>query len=239
MTYSYEYPRPALTVDTVVFTIKDQDLKVLLIQRALAPFQDHWALPGGFVEVRDVSGAQGESVDAAAGRELEEETGISPRDAFLEQLYTFGQADRDPRGRTVTVAYYALVHHEVQIQSGTDAKDARWFSVTELPDLAFDHDHIVQVALQRIRGKLDYEPRIANSLVGAEFTQADFRQVHEVIKGVRYDKSNFSKRFKRMIEDGKLTLAPGKRATDGRPARLYRIGPGHDQPAGGAPRRRG
>jgi len=225
VTHSYQYPRPALTVDTVVFTIKNQDLRILLIQRAEAPFAGSWALPGGFVEVGEETGAQGEDIDKAARRELEEETGISEHDVFLEQLYTFGQPDRDPRGRTVTVAYYALVRNDVPIRSGSDAKAAQWFSATELPPLAFDHQHIVEVALQRIRGKLDYEPRIANSLVATEFTQAEFRQVHEVIKGIRYDKSNFSKRFKRMIEDGKLVDAPGKRATDGRPARLYRIVP--------------
>lgn len=225
MTHSYQYPRPALTVDTVVFTIKNQDLRVLLIQRAEAPFVGAWALPGGFVEVGEEPGAQGEGIDKAARRELGEETGISEHDVFLEQLYTFGQPDRDPRGRTVTVAYYALVRNDVPIRGGSDAKAARWFSATELPQLAFDHQHIIEVALQRIRGKLDYEPRIANSLVATEFTQAEFRQVHEVIKGIRYDKSNFSKRFKRMIEDGKLVDAPGKRATDGRPARLYRIVP--------------
>lgn len=218
----------------VVFTIQNQDLKILLIQRAEAPFTGCWALPGGFVEVGDGIGdgtgdraalAQGESIDHAAGRELEEETGISGPGVFLEQLYTFGQPGRDPRSRTITVAYYALVQSDVPIRSGSDARYTQWFSVTELPQLAFDHQHIVGVALQRIRGKLDYEPRIANSLVASEFTQAEFRQVHEVIKGMRYDRSNFNKRFKRMIEDGKLAEAPGKRATDGRPARLYRIVP--------------
>ena len=144
---------------------------------------------------------------------------------FLEQLYTFGAPGRDPRGRTITVAYYALVRADVRVQSGSDAVAALWHSLTELPSLAFDHHDIIEVALTRIRGKIDYEPRIAHSLVPTEFTQAELRQVHEVVKGVKYDKSNFSKRFKRMVEDGKLVPAPGKRATDGRPARLYRIAP--------------
>jgi 8-oxo-dGTP diphosphatase len=218
----YAFPRPALTVDMVVFTIRNQDLKVLLIERGGAPFRGGWALPGGFVDVDD-GPDQGESVDDAAWRELEEEVGLTRRDAFLEQLYTFGQPGRDPRGRTVTVAYYALVRADVPVRSGSDAADAQWFSVTELPELAFDHDHIVEVALQRIRGKIDYEPRIAHSMVPAEFTQAELRQVHETVKGVKYDRSNFSKRFKRMIEDGKLERAPGKRSTVGRPAQLFRI----------------
>ena len=143
MTHSYQYPRPALTVDTVVFTIKNQDLRILLIQRGEAPFAGTWALPGGFVEVGEKTNAQGEDIDKAARRELEEETGISEHDVFLEQLYTFGQPDRDPRGRTVTVAYYALVRNDVPIRSGSDAKAAQWFSATELPQLAFDHQHIV------------------------------------------------------------------------------------------------
>ncbi len=227
MSHSYDYPRPAVTVDTVVFTILHQDLKVLLIERAEAPFQGSWALPGGFVEVSD-TGDQGESIEDAARRELEEEAGIAAENVFLEQLYTFGQPGRDTRGRTITVAYYALVRCDVPIRSGSDARQAAWFSATELPALAFDHNAIVDAALQRIRGKLDYEPQIANSLVPAEFTQAELRQVHEVVRGVRYDQSNFGKRFKRMLENGKLAVAPGKRATDGRPARLYRIVPGSE-----------
>ena len=222
MSHSYEFPRPAVTVDTVVFTIRNQDLKVLLIRRSHDPEAGCWALPGGFVDVRD-DGDQGESIDQAARRELAEEAGLRGSSVFLEQLYTFGLPGRDPRGRTITVAYYALVHADVPLRSGSDATAAEWFSLSELPGLAFDHREIVEFAVARIRGKIDYEPRIANSLVPHEFTQAELRQVHEVVKGIRYDKSNFSKRFKRMLEDGKLIAAPGKRATDGRPAKLFRI----------------
>jgi 8-oxo-dGTP diphosphatase len=225
VSFGYEYARPQVTVDTVVFTIRNQDLKVLLIRRGNEPFVGSWALPGGFVEVSDHD-PQGESTDDAACRELEEETGLRRADVFLEQLYTFGDPGRDPRGRTITVAYFALVRTGVHVRSGSDATAAEWYSIQELPELAFDHAHIIDVALNRIRGKIDYEPRIANSLVPAEFTQADLRQVHEVVKGVKYDKSNFAKRFKRMVEDGKLREAPGKRATDGRPARLYRMDSG-------------
>lgn len=222
MNHRYPYPRPAVTVDTVVFTIQNQDLKILLIQRRDPPHALSWALPGGFVDVSD-DGDQGESVDDAAWRELQEEAGVERQDVFLEQLYTFGKPGRDPRGRTITVAYFALVRPDVQVQSGTDAMQARWFSISELPELAFDHDHIIEVALARIRGKLNYEPRIAESLVPAEFTQADFRHVHEAIMGVSYDKSNFAKRFRRLLVDGKLTVAPGKRGNVGRPAKIYRF----------------
>src|SRR5215471_21025463 len=135
MPYTYEYPRPALTVDCVVFGLDAEDLKVLLIQRDLPPFEGRWALPGGFVRME-------EDLEGAARRELREETGL--RDVFLEQLYTFGGLDRDPRGRVVSVAYYALVnlvdHH---LQSGTDARAARWVPVQEAQGLAFDHDKIL------------------------------------------------------------------------------------------------
>src|SRR5215510_4361129 len=136
MGYVYDYARPALTVDCVVFAVDESELKVMLIRRGLAPFQGKWALPGGFVHVD-------ESLEEAARRELEEETGL--REVFLEQLYTFGDVERDPRERVVSVAYYALVKlndHAVLAQS--DASDAGWFAVSDLPSLAFDHARIVQ-----------------------------------------------------------------------------------------------
>src|ERR1043165_750364 len=131
MPYTYQYPRAALTVDCVVFGFDDQELKVLLIERGLEPFKGKWALPGGFVRVD-------ETLDDAARRELEEETGL--KDVFLEQLYTFGAVDRDPRERVVSVAYYALVKPADHITAAsTDAAEARWFPVSEVPSLAFDH----------------------------------------------------------------------------------------------------
>ena len=118
MTVSYEYPRPALTVDCVVFGLDDEDLKVLLIQRALDPFAGSWALPGGFVNLE-------ETLEDAARRELQEETGL--RNVFVEQLYTFGNVDRDPRERVVTVAYYALVKlDQHRPQAASDARNAAW-----------------------------------------------------------------------------------------------------------------
>jgi len=151
MSYTYEYPKPSLTVDCVVFGLDEQDtLKVMLIQRNLPPFQGQWALPGGFVRVD-------ETIEGAALRELHEETGIEK--VFLEQLYTFGEVERDPRERVVTVAYYALVNlSEHRIEATTDASDAAWFPVTDLPPLAFDHDKIFATALARLKGKVRYEP---------------------------------------------------------------------------------
>src|SRR5436190_18501821 len=150
MPATYEYPRPALTVDAVVFGLDDEDLKVLLIRRDLEPFGGKWALPGGFVRVE-------ESLEEAVRRELQEETGISQ--VFLEQLYTFGDVDRDPRERVVSVAYYALVKlSDHKAKAATDAANAEWFPVSQLPKLAFDHADIVEVALSRLQGKVRYQP---------------------------------------------------------------------------------
>src|SRR6266567_6391569 len=150
MTYSYRYPRAALTVDCVVFGFDEGELKVLLIQRALDPFKGKWALPGGFVHVD-------ETLDEAARRELAEEAGL--KDVFLEQLYSFGAVDRDPRDRVVSVAYYALVKlaaHDTR--AATDATDARWFPISKVPKLAFDHADILATALTRVKGKVRYQP---------------------------------------------------------------------------------
>jgi 8-oxo-dGTP diphosphatase len=142
MSFTYKHARPAITADCVIFARTQYDLKVLLIQRAQEPFKGQWALPGGFAEV-------GESLDKTAHRELEEETGL--HGIPLEQLYTFSAPDRDPREHVITVAYYALIEldkHEVQAAS--DASEASWFSVDDLPDLAFDHDLILQTACERL-----------------------------------------------------------------------------------------
>jgi 8-oxo-dGTP diphosphatase len=189
MSYSYEFPRPALTIDCVVFGLDAQDLKVMLIQRDIPPFQGHWALPGGFVRMN-------ETLEQAAIRELREETGI--QEVFLEQLYTFGDIDRDPRDRTVTVAYYALVNlGGYQIQASTDARDAAWFSVNEVPSLAFDHEKILSVALIRLKGKVRYEP-IGFELLPKKFTLSQLQKLYETILGQALDKRNFRKKILNM-----------------------------------------
>src|SRR6187549_982432 len=148
MAFSYQYPRAALTVDCVVFGFDEGELKVLLIERGLEPFKGKWALPGGFVRVD-------ETLEQAARRELAEEAGL--KNIFLEQLYTFGAVERDPRERVVSVAYYALVKlaaHDTK--AATDAADAQWFPISKVPKLAFDHAQILAAALARLKAKVRY-----------------------------------------------------------------------------------
>jgi len=236
--FSYAYPLPANTVDMVIFTIRRDTLKLLLIKRRDDPFQDHWAIPGGFVEVgvgHAPEGDQGEDLDAAAERELLEETGLRrDRDeVFLEQLYTFGTPGRDPRGRVITIAYYALISPEAyhRVEAGDDAKEAAWFDVSDVVgetggvELAFDHGKILHTAVDRVRGKIDYDPRLVRALLPEEFTAKEFRRVHEIVKGITYDKSNFSKRFRRMVEDGRFVELDETKEHRGagRPARLYKF----------------
>jgi len=190
MTYCYEFPRPALTVDCVVFGLDDRTvLQVLLIRRQLPPFQGQWALPGGFVRFD-------ESLEAAARRELREETGI--QDVFLEQLYTFGDRDRDPRDRVVTVAYYALINlTEHALQAKTDAEEACWFPYNALPALAFDHQRIFATALQRLQGKLRYEP-IGFELLPEKFPLTQLQRLYETVLNQKLDKRNFRKKLLKM-----------------------------------------
>lgn len=188
MPYTYEHPRPSLTIDCVVFglDVEEQDLKVMLIQRDIPPFQGQWALPGGFVRVD-------ETLEECALRELREETGIEQ--VFLEQLYTLGELNRDPRERVVTVAYYALVNlNEHRIRATTDARKAAWFSASDLPKLAFDHDTIVETALRRLKGKLRYEP-IGFELLPRKFTIFQLQTLYEIVLERKLDRRNFRKKI--------------------------------------------
>ena len=222
----FDYPRPAVAVDLVVFTILDADLKVLLIRRGESPERGRLALPGGFVRVGMTPQDQGEGLDQAAARELHEETGLPANRCFLEQLYTFGDAGRDTRGRVISVAYYALIRPTLAplVRAGGDAAGALWASVSEVdPEaLAFDHGQILERGLERIRGKLDYAS-IAFALVPETFSIPELRAVHEVVKGRAYDKGNFRRRFQRMLTDGTISPAVGKRITGAKPAKVYRF----------------
>jgi 8-oxo-dGTP diphosphatase len=185
MPHTYQHPRAALTVDCVVFGLDDSELKVLLIQRALDPFKGKWALPGGFVRVN-------ETLDDAARRELQEEAGL--KGVFLEQLYTFGAVGRDPRERVVSVAYYALVKlaaHETK--AATDAADAKWFPISEVPKLAFDHAEILASALVRLKGKVRYQP-IGFELLPPKFTLSQLQHLYEAVLETELDKRNFRKK---------------------------------------------
>ncbi|MCM8542842.1 MAG: NUDIX hydrolase [Lentisphaeraceae bacterium] len=187
--FSYEYPRPALTVDCVVFGLDENDLKVLLIERGIEPFAGKWALPGGFVSPE-------ESLEDAAIRELREETGVE--NVFLEQLYTVGDVKRDPRERVVTVAYYALVNlQEHAVEAATDANNAAWFELEDLPELAFDHNMILEMALKRLQSKIRYEP-IGFELLPKKFTLTQLQQLYEKIIGNELDKRNFRKKLQKM-----------------------------------------
>jgi 8-oxo-dGTP diphosphatase len=212
MVASYRYARPALTVDCVVFGLDEDQLRVLLIQRDRPPFEGKWALPGGFVHVD-------ESVDDAARRELVEETGL--HDVFLEQLYTFGEVTRDPRERVVSIAYYALVNlADHPARAATDARDAAWFAANDPPTLAFDHAAIVATALERLRGKVRYQP-LGFELLPAKFTLSQLQHLYELVLERELDKRNFRKRVLAMgllLETDETEQDVAHRA-----ARLYRF----------------
>src|SRR6266487_2302397 len=210
MTFSYKYPRAALTVDCVVFGFDESELKVLLIERALEPFKGKWALPGGFVRVD-------ETLEEAARRELEEEAGL--KDVFLEQLYTFGAVNRDPRERVVSVAYYALVKlaaHDTK--AATDAADARWFPISKVPKLAFDHTDIFATALARLNGKVRYQP-IGFELLPPKFTLSQLQHLYEVVLETELDKRNFRKKV--LSFDLLVPLKETQMAGRHRPAQLF------------------
>ncbi|MFG6104633.1 NUDIX domain-containing protein [Leptothoe sp. EHU-05/26/07-4] len=187
MTYSYDYPRPAVTVDCVVFGLDPTNsLQVLLIQRRLPPFVEQWALPGGFVQLD-------EALEQAARRELQEESGISG--LFLEQLKAYGQPHRDPRGHTVTVAFYALVNlWSYQIKAATDAKQARWWPMEQLPSLAFDHEKIVQDAIATLQASICHRP-IGFELLPKKFTLTQLQRLYEIVLARPFDKRNFRKKL--------------------------------------------
>lgn len=217
------FPRPSVTVDLVILTVTDKEPKILLVQRGEHPFKGRWALPGGFVRVSDDRKDQGEDVDAAALRELAEETGLTEK-LFLEQVRTFGKPGRDPRMRVISVAYFALVRPTLVplVRAGGDASSTKWFGIDELPSLAFDHAEIVEATLEKMRADLD-RTRIAFELVPETFTIQELRGVHEALRGEALDPGNFRKKFLRMIEDGLIEPARGKRPTASKPASVYKF----------------
>jgi len=200
---------PRVAVDAVLFTIAGGALKALLVKIKKGPFTGRWAFPGGLVQV-------GESLDDAARRELYEKTGV--RDLYLEQLYTFGDARRDPTAHTVAVAYFALVPDPGgTLRSGEKYADIGWFPVRQLPRLAYDHNAIAAYALQRLQAKLGYT-NIVYSLLPHEFTLAEIQEIYEVILDQRLDRRNFRRK---VLALGLLRALPKTRRGAHRPATLY------------------
>lgn len=184
--YSYEYERPALATDTVVFGFDGEQLRVLLTEREKEPFKNRWALPGGFVFMD-------ETTEQAAKRLLHEKAGV--KHVYIEQLYTFSDLDRDPRERIISVAYYALVNaHQYELVAGRDTLQSEWFALNNLPKLAFDHSKIIRTAIERLKGKVSYQP-IGFELLNEKFTLSQLQAVYEAILETEIDKRNFRKKI--------------------------------------------
>lgn len=203
------YERPSVTVDVVIFSLINKELHVLLVKRPHWPFEGRWAIPGGFITMH-------ESLEEAARRKLEEKTGV--HDVYLEQLFTFGAPRRDPRTRVISVVYVALIRADMQALRPSD--DVRWFPVRGLPGaLAFDHDHILATAMERLRSKLEYTT-IAFQLLPEVFSILELKHIYEQILGEELDKGNFYRKIKdvKILEDTGL-----RREGRGRPTVLYRF----------------
>ena len=211
----YEFPKVDHTTDIVVFAIdiEARTLKVLLIRRGRPdePYFDHWALPGGFINEK-------EPLKETAMRELLEETGVAL--SYMEQLATFSEPGRDPRGPVISTAYMGLVRpQDVTVKAADDAKEARWFDVDDLPSMAFDHGDILAVGLKRLRSKLRWQP-IGLGLLGPDFTLTELQTVYEIILGYSLPKSS----FRRRVENLGVLINTGKTRGKGhRPAKVFRF----------------
>ena len=191
--YSYKYPHPAVTADCVIFGFDGVSIKVLLVKRGIEPYKRMWAFPGGFMRID-------ETAEECAMRELREETGLTS--ATVEQFYTFTDVNRDPRERVITVAHFALVHLS-EVKGGDDAELAGWFSQSEIPSLAFDHDRILRMALNVLKERICFEP-IGFELLPEVFTMTELQNLYEAILEVKFDRRNF---YNKMLKLGILTEA--------------------------------
>jgi 8-oxo-dGTP diphosphatase len=208
---SLNYIRPAVTVDMVIFTIKSGELKVLLLRRNKMPFKDKWSIPGGFVLID-------QSLDDAAKFKLAQKTGV--KDVYLEQLYTFGEPNRDPRGRVITVAYFALINSDhVLLKGSNDDYESQWFSVNKMPLLAFDHKSILEYAFKRLKWKFEYTT-VAFSLLPKKFTMSQLQELYEIVFGTSFDKRNFRKKI---LSLGILEEQEVMRNVSFRPPQLYSL----------------
>ena len=208
--YCYKYPHHAVTTDCVIFGFNGERLQVLLIERGIEPYKGHWAFPGGFLKMD-------ETAEEGAKRELKEETGLA--DAYIQQLHTFSNPDRDPRERVITIAYYALVKIQ-EVKGGDDAASARWFPLDEIPPLAFDHDYILRMATQRLREQIHFQP-IGFELLPEKFTIKELQSLYEAILGINFDRRNFAKKMLHLeiLTELDETVWP----TPKREARLYKF----------------
>jgi len=208
--YEYKYPHPAVTTDCVIFGFDGINLNVLLIERGIEPYKGCWAFPGGFLNMN-------ESAEEGAARELKEETGLY--DVYIEQLQAFSAINRDPRERVITIAFYALVKLS-EVKAGDDAARAQWFKLSDIPSLAFDHEHILRVALSRLKEKLHFEP-IGFELVPETFTLPELQNLYEAILEVKFDRRNFQRK---MLELGLVEQAdPNQVRTARKQPIIYRF----------------
>lgn len=206
------YKHAVIATDIVILAMHQQTLSVLLIKMKKAPFQDCWAAPGGLTR-------PDESVDDSALRNLAGTTGL--KDIFLEQLYTFGGVDRDPFGRVVSVAYYALIpNSDIPLKMSSSHAGIGWFDVRSMPKLAYDHKKMVDYAVQRLCAKLSYT-NVVHNLLPMHFTLTELQTTYEVILGTRLDKRNFRRKIKVANIVIKTDLMTKSRAS--RPAALYRF----------------
>lgn len=215
-----QFERPSVTTDIVIFTVRARRLNVLLIERKEWPFAGRWALPGGFVR-------PDETLDEAARRELREETGVA--DVYLQQLAAFGDPGRDPRTRVITIAYTALIPSDpLTLHADTDAADAQWFPIDALPrPLAFDHERILQFALDALRERLDTRSQIVRGLLPPRFTLTQMQEIYETLRGTSLDKRNFRKWVMTM---GMVTPTDQEVRGPHRPALLYEFATEADGP---------
>jgi len=208
--YRYEYPRPAVTTDCVIFGFDGGELKALLIERTIEPYKDYWALPGGFLTMD-------EDAETCARRKLKEETSLE--DIYMEQLFTFSAIDRDPRYRVISIAYYALVNlFDHPAHAGTGVNHIQWFALSEVPTLAFDHARILEMAKQRLKGKIKYQP-VGFELLPEKFTLPELHRLYEIILETSLDRRNFRKKilgFNLLIDHNELVKDVPNRA-----AKLY------------------
>jgi 8-oxo-dGTP diphosphatase len=199
-----------IAVDIVIFTIQSGVLKVLLVKRKIEPYRGQFAIPGGFLH-------DDENLNEAALRELREETGVT--DVYLEQLYSFGEPKRDPRGRVISISYFALISADRTLSAGSDAAEASWWQMKELPNLAFDHEEILSYALERLRYKLEYTT-VGFQLLPEKFTLVQLQKVYEAILDKKLDKRNFRRKMSLLkILKPLNEYQPSAR----RPAQLFRF----------------